>query len=462
MLHGRSGEKLNVIPAATLALYDDLDIPKDRLRNEPVEASVAKRLIKNELLDEGNARLNLATFCSTYMEEDAVTLMFETLEKNAIDKSEYPSTIELENRCVNIIANLWGAPEKGFIGTSTVGSSEASMLAGLAMKFRWRNRAQALGMDITKQKPNLIISSGYQVCWKKFCIYWDVELREVPISLNQLNLDVEQAIQLMDEYTIGIVGILGQTYTGVYDDMKQLNDALEGYNQKTEHKVYIHVDAASGGLFVPFAQPELAWDFRLQNVISINASGHKYGLVYPGIGWIVWRNENDLPKELIFEVGYLGGKMPTMSINFSRSASQIVAQYYNFLRFGFNGFLKIHQYTQHVAAYLTQEFIRIGLFDIVNQDYNSIPVVCFKFKDMDVSWNLYDLSNFLERSGWKIPVYHLPNQLEDVTVSRIVCRSDLSLNLAEHLMEDILFAIRELTESSFSYPNKREAKGFKH
>jgi len=461
MLHEKSGEELNVSQAAILALYDDLDVPKYRLRNEPVEASVAKRLIKNELLDEGNARLNLATFCSTYMEDEAITLMFETLEKNAIDKSEYPSTIELENRCVNIIANLWGAPEKGFIGTSTVGSSEASMLAGLAMKFRWRNRAQALGVDITKRKPNLIISSGYQVCWEKFCIYWDVELRIVPISINKINLDVEKAIHLMDEYTIGVVGILGQTYTGVYDDMKQLNEALETYNQNTEHKVFIHVDAASGGLFVPFAQPILEWDFRLKNVISINTSGHKYGLVYPGIGWIVWRSENYLPKELIFEVGYLGGTMPTMSINFSRSASQIVAQYYNFLRFGYNGFLKIHQHTQKIASYIEHELAGIGLFDIINGDYNSIPVVCFKLKEIN-SWNLYDLSNYLERSGWKIPVYHLPSSLEDIAVSRIVCRSDLSLNLAEHLMEDILFAIRVLTESSFSYPNKRDAKGFRH
>lgn len=462
MLHGKSDVDSNVSQAAILALYDSFDIPKNRLRDEPVEASVATRLVKNELLDEGNARLNLATFCSTFMEDDAITLMFDTLEKNAIDKSEYPSTIELENRCVNMIANLWNAPEKGFIGTSTVGSSEAGMLAGLAMKFHWRNRAATLGLDLGRQKPNLIISSGYQVCWEKFCIYWDVELRSVPISLTQINLDVDKAIRLIDEYTIGIVGILGQTYTGVYDDIKQLNEALEVYNQGTEHKVYIHVDAASGGLFVPFIQPKLEWDFRLKNVISINTSGHKYGLVYPGIGWIVWRGKKYLPKELIFEVGYLGGKMPTMSINFSRSASPIVAQYYNFLRFGYNGFLKIHQYTQNVASYIKNELVNCGVFDIMNQDYDSIPVVCFKLKELDFSFTLYDVSNFLERSGWKIPVYQLPDHLKNVTVSRIVCRSDLSLNLAEHLIEDILFAIQELNDSNFSYPHKRDSKGFKH
>jgi glutamate decarboxylase len=464
MLHGnvKATELFNISQSATLALYDNLDIPKYSLRKEPVEASVASRLIKNELLDEGNTRLNLATFCSTFMEDDAIKLMFDTLEKNAIDKSEYPSTIELENRCVNIIAHLWNAPDKRFIGTSTVGSSEACMLAGLAMKFRWRNRAQLLGLDITQKKPNLVISSGYQVCWEKFCIYWDIELRIVPIRSDQINLDVDKAIRIADEYTIGIVGILGQTYTGVYDDIKRLNDSLEDYNQKTEHKVYIHVDAASGGLFVPFVEPEFNWDFRLKNVISINTSGHKYGLVYPGIGWIIWRSDAYLPKELIFEVGYLGGSMPTMSINFSRSASQIVGQYYNFLRLGHDGYSKIHQYTQNVAFFIISELRKINLFEIVNDNYNSIPVVCFKQKETDLAWNLYDLSNCLERRGWKLPVYPLPKGLENVTVSRIVCRSDLSLNLAEHLIDNILSAIKELSLSNFCYNNRLDAKGFKH
>lgn len=464
MLHGNSNEReiVNVSKAATLALYDNLEIPKYSLRKEPVEASVTSRLIKNELLDEGNTRLNLATFCSTFMEDEAIKLMFETLEKNAIDKSEYPSTIELENRCVNIIANLWKAPEKGFIGTSTVGSSEASMLAGLAMKFRWRNRAKQLGLDITKRKPNLVISSGYQVCWEKFCIYWDIELRTVPIGIDRMNLDVQKALDMIDEFTIGIVAILGHTYTGVYDDIQSLNDSLEAYNQQTEHKVYIHVDAASGGLFVPFIEPELLWDFRLKNVVSINTSGHKYGLVYPGIGWIVWRSEQCLPKELIFKVGYLGGSMPTMSINFSRSASQIVGQYYNFLRLGHDGYSKIHQYTQNVALYMIRELNKIGIFDIVNDNYNSIPVVCLKLKEVNPIWNLYDLSNFLERTGWKLPVYHLPQNLENVMVSRIVCRSDLSINLAEHLIDDILQAIKQLSQYNHLSQNVLDAKGFSH
>ena len=465
MLHGEPNENKfsNVKPSETLTLYDDFDIPKYKLRKEPIDANVAYRLIKNELLDEGNARLNLATFCSTFMEDEAIKLISETLEKNAIDKSEYPSTVELENRCINMIADLWRAPEIGFVGTSTVGSSEACMLAGLAMKFRWRSQAQHLGLDIKEKKPNLVISSGYQICWEKFCVYWDVELRAVPMNPENLSFDVDKAMVMVDEYTIGVVGILGQTYTGKFDDISLLNSAIEAYNEATEHKVYIHVDAASGGLFVPFVDPEFEWDFRLKNVISINTSGHKYGLVYPGIGWIVWRNNVYLPQELVFDVSYLGGTMPTMAINFSRSASQIIGQYYNFLRLGYDGFRKIHLHTRNVADYLASELEVTGLFDIINVG-DTIPVICFKLKENAAAWTLYDLSDRLEMKGWQIPVYSLPADMCDTVVTRIVCRSDLSLNLAERLMEDLQLAINKLSGSDIQYSNdnRSDTKGFKH
>jgi glutamate decarboxylase len=465
MLHGKPSEKkfTKIKPSDTLSLYDDFDIPKYKLRKEPINANVASRLIKNELLDEGNARLNLATFCTTFMEDEAIALMSETLEKNAVDKSEYPSTVELENRCVNIIADLWNAPDSDFIGTSTVGSSEACMLAGLAMKFRWRSQAEKLGLDITKKRPNLVLSSGYQICWEKFCVYWDVDLRTVPMSADKLYLDVEKAMTYVDEYTIGVVGILGQTYTGCFDDIELLNNAIEEYNKNTEHKVYIHVDAASGGLFVPFVNPELVWDFRLKNVISINTSGHKYGLVYPGIGWVVWRDNSYLPKELVFEVSYLGGSMPTMAINFSRSASQIIGQYYNFLRLGHDGYHKVHLHTQNIAVYIARELEGTGLFDIIN-DGQSIPVVSFKLKENKTIWTLYDLSDRLEMKGWQIPVYPLPDDMEQTVVSRIVCRNDLSLNLAERFMDDLKIAVKALTNSAIrgSSHMRRDTKGFKH
>lgn len=467
MLHGKPDEKKmsKVKPAQTLALYDDFDVPKYKLRREPVAADIACRLIKNELLDEGNARMNLATFCSTYMEDEAIQLMSETLEKNAIDKSEYPSTIELENRCVSIIADLWHAPESGgYVGTSTVGSSEGCMIAGLAMKFRWRAQAEKLGLDTCKRKPNLIISSGYQVCWEKFCVYWDVELRAVPVSRENLGLDIPKAMNLVDEYTIGIVGILGQTYTGWYDDIQALDSAVERHNSQTEHKIYIHVDAASGGLFAPFTDPEIIWDFRLPNVVSINTSGHKYGLVYPGIGWVIWRSNMYLPRELVFEVNYLGGTMPTMAINFSRSASQIIGQYYNFLRLGFDGYRKIHLHTRNIAVTITRELEKTGLFELLSNG-STIPLVCFKLKDdAQVAWTLYDLTDRLEMKGWQVPVYPLPNNCSSTIISRIVCRSDLSLNLAERFIEDLNLAVASLSKANVLPDNtqRNDIKGFSH
>ncbi|WP_300350500.1 glutamate decarboxylase, partial [Clostridium sp.] len=377
------------------------------------------RLIKDDLLDEGNARQNLATFCQTYMDDEAVKLMSETLEKNAIDKSEYPETAELENRCVNMIADLWNVPEGNkYMGTSTVGSSEACMLGGMAMKFHWRNRAKALGMDMTNRKPNLVISSGYQVCWEKFCVYWDIEMREVPMDKDHMSINVDKVMDYVDENTIGIVGILGITYTGKFDDIKALNDKVEEYNKEHDLKVYIHVDGASGAMFTPFINPELEWDFRLKNVVSINTSGHKYGLVYPGIGWVLWRDEEFLPKELVFEVSYLGGKMPTMAINFSRSASQIIGQYYNFLRYGFEGYRQIHQRTKEVGMYLSDEIEKMGLFEIYNNGEN-LPIVCYKLKDdANVEWTLYDLADRLLMKGWQVPAYPLPADLQDVIIQR--------------------------------------------
>lgn len=464
MLHqDKDKQKLQKLhPADTLSLYDDIEIPKYALKREPIDPEVACRFIRNELLDEGNARQNLATFCSTCMESEAVRLMAETLEKNAIDKSEYPSTIELENRCVNIIADLWHAPRSGFLGTSTVGSSEACMLAGLAMKFRWRGEAQKRGLDVCGRRPNIVISAGYQVCWEKFCVYWDVELRAVPMEPERLSLDPEAALRAVDEYTIGIVGILGQTYTGAYDDIRLLDEAVARHRSECGRAVPIHVDAASGGLFAPFMQPDLPWDFRLENVVSINTSGHKYGLVYPGIGWVVWRGREFLPEELIFKVNYLGGTMPTMAINFSRSASQIIGQYYNFLRLGYEGYRKVHRHTQKIAAYIAEALERTGAFTLLSRG-DTIPVLCFARNTPDF-WSLYDLSDQLERKGWQLPVYPLPASAERTVVSRIVCRSDMSLNLAERLVEDIRRAIAALSESgAAASPEKRgEIKGYTH
>lgn len=457
------------LPDDASPLYGSLASGKDvvlkKLRKKPISAHIAYQLIKDQLIDEGNARQNLATFCQTYMEPEVTKLMSETMEKNAIDKSEYPEVARLETSCVNVLADLWNAPDaEEVMGTSTVGSSEACMLGGMAMKFRWRNLARERGLDLNAQKPNLVISSGYQVCWEKFCVYWDIEMREVPMDEEHLSINLDKVMDYVDEYTIGIVGILGITYTGKFDDIEALDQLVEKYNETHEHQLVIHVDGASGAMFVPFVDPDLAWDFRLKNVVSINTSGHKYGLVYPGVGWILWRNQEYLPKELIFDVSYLGGNMPTMAINFSRSASQVVGQFYNFYRLGYEGYREIHKHSQKAAINISKAIEETGLFKLYN-DGENLPIVCYTLKeDADVSWNLYELADRLQMKGWQVPAYPLPADLDDIVIQRFVCRADLGQNLADSLIEDFLQCIEDLNHARVLFHDDDEphVHGFTH
>ncbi|MGI6257257.1 MAG: glutamate decarboxylase [Anaerovoracaceae bacterium] len=463
MLYGKKDKKEEI--SSLNFIGEGERIPKKELNQKPMDAKTAYEILMDELMDEGNARQNLATFCQTNMEDDAKKLMGETLAKNAIDKSEYPRTAELEQYCVNIIADLWNAPSEGkFLGTSTVGSSEACMLGGMAMKFRWRERAAAAGVDIGKRKPNLVITSGYQVCWEKFCVYWDIEMRAVPMDSRHMNLDIQKLSDYVDEYTIGVVGVLGITYTGMYDDIKGIDAWLTEYNAGAKVTVPIHVDGASGGLYTPFVQPDLEWDFRLENVVSINTSGHKYGLVFPGVGWIVWKHEEYLPKELIFNVSYLGGEMPTMAINFSRSASQIIGQYYNFLRLGYDGYKAVHEKTRRIAMLFTKVVEETGYFDVYS-DGSGLPLVCYSLKkDAPVEWTLYDLSDRLQMKGWQIPSYPMPENMADMVVQRCVFKADFSQHLVEELAEDFLAAIDQLNKARIlSQPaDEKKVQGFTH
>ena len=286
-------------------------MPDKKINRKPIEPRIASEMIREYLSIEGNATQNLATFCQTYMEPAATQLMAENLEKNAIDKDEYPMTADLENRCVDIIGSLWNAdPEEKPMGTSTVGSSEACMLGGLAMLFRWKKLADAAGVDRNAKRPNLVISSEYQVCWEKFCRYWEIDMRLVPIDEGHLSLNMDTVMNSVDDYTISVVAILGITYTGKYDDVCTLDKLVGSYNRNhLSLLICIHVDGASGGMIAPFLEPDLKWDFRLENVWSISTSGHKYGLVYPGVGWVIWRSKEALPEDLIFWVSYLGGKI---------------------------------------------------------------------------------------------------------------------------------------------------------
>ncbi|MCD8175425.1 MAG: glutamate decarboxylase [Phascolarctobacterium sp.] len=327
-------------------------------------------------------------------------------------------TADLENRCVAIIENLWHAnPAEKPMGTSTVGSLEACMLGGLAMLFRWKALAKKAGIDIySSTRPNLVMGSGYQICWEKFCRYWDIDMRLVTMDENHLSLDANAAVALCDDHTIGIVPILGIIYTGRYDDVKALDAAVEKFNKKAKVPVRIHVDGASGAMVAPFIEPKLEWDFRLPNVWSISTSGHNYGLVYPGIGWIVWRSEKALPQEPIFNVSYLGGTEATMAINFSRSASQIVGQYFVFMRNGFEGYKEIHQTTLDVAQYLAKEIGKIGPFEMMGTA-EEVPIICWHMKKgFYRKWTLYDLDDRLRIHGWQVPAYPLPENMQNVTV----------------------------------------------
>ena len=311
-------------------------------------AETAYRIVHDELMLDGNARMNLATFVTTWMEPEAARLIAECAEKNMIDKDEYPQTAELERRCVNILADLWHAPG-GVDGTgcSTTGSSEACMLAGLALKRRWRKRRQDAGLD--GSKPNLVMGINVQVCWDKFCNYFDVEPRLVPMERGCYHLDPDKVAAYCDENTIGVVAILGSTFDGSYEPVAEVAAVLDDLQERTGLDIPVHVDGASGAMVAPFIDPDLVWDFRVPRVASINTSGHKYGRVYPGVGWIMWRDQEALPDELVFHVNYLGGDMPTFALNFSRSGAQVVAQYYNFLRLGRDGYRLVQQGCRDVA-----------------------------------------------------------------------------------------------------------------
>ena len=313
------------------------------------------------------------------MEPEAARLMSETFDKNMIDKDEYPQTAELEMRCVHMLADLWHAPDPaGTLGTSTIGSSEACMLGGLALKWRWREKMRKLGKPA--DRPNLVLGTNTQVCWHKFLRYWDVEERPVPLEGEECITDPERVAAACDENTIGVVSVLGSTFTGHYENVSALSAALDRLQEKTGLDIPIHVDGASGAFVAPFIQPDLLWDFQLPRVKSINTSGHKYGLVYPGVGWIVWREASDLHPDLIFNVDYLGGTMPTLAINFSRPASQVVAQYYNLIRLGKSGYRAIHQACQDVAVSLAKRIGEMGPFELLS-DGRDLPVFAWTLKD---------------------------------------------------------------------------------
>ncbi|WP_062202329.1 glutamate decarboxylase [Demequina salsinemoris] len=440
--------------------YDDFAAPWFTLPEGSMPPDMAYQIVHDEAMLDGNARLNLATFVGTWMDEQANRLYAETFDKNMIDKDEYPKTAEIETRCWRILADLWNAPDPAAtIGTSTVGSSEAAMLAGLALMRRWRLRRRAAGQPT--DRPNLVMSAAVQVCWEKFCNYWDIETRLVPVSEEHPAFDGDDLESYVDENTIGVVAIMGVTYTGVYEPVQRISDALDRIQEATGLDIPIHVDGASGAMVAPFVQPEIVWDFRLDRVVSINTSGHKYGLVYPGLGWVVWRTEEHLPEDMIFRVNYLGGDMPTLALNFSRPGAQVLLQYYLFLRLGRAGYAEVHGHTREVALYASSEIASMGPFELV-ADGSDIPVIAWRLKeDPDRNWNLYHLSDRLRGRGWQVPAYPLPEGLEHITVQRIVLRRGRRA-LARDFLEDFRQCVAYLEGLDGPIPVEREGSAFHH
>ena len=417
-------------------------VTRDRLPERGMLPDTAAQVVRDELILDGNARLNLATFVTTWMEPQAERLMADCLAKNMIDKDEYPQTAELERRCVSMLAHLWHAAGPGPTGCSTTGSSEACMLGGMALLWRWRARRAAAGAPAAR--PNLVMGANVQVCWDKFCRYWQVEPRQVPMEPGRLHLTADQAAARCDENTIGVVAILGSTMDGSYEPVAEISDALDDLQARSGTDVPIHVDAASGGFVAPFLQPDLTWDFRLRRVASINASGHKYGLVYPGVGWIIWRDAAALPEDLVFKVNYLGGQMPTFALNFSRSGSNVVAQYYNFLRLGFDGYRRVQQACQDVARYLAGQIAGLGPFELLS-DGRDLPVLAFRLRDPHAAgYTVFDLSERLRQRGWLVPAYTFPANMQDTAVLRIVVRNGFSADLADLLITDLRTQTAEL------------------
>lgn len=443
--------------------------PKFEMPENSMSGEVAYQLVHDEAMLDGNSRLNMATFVTTWMDDYARRIMTENMDKNMIDKTEYPQTAEIERRCVNILAKLWNSPEKPYCtGTSTVGSSEACMLGGISALKRWQKRRRAQNLPI--DKPNFIISTCMQVVWEKFAIYWDVEMRMVPVTADKITMKAEDVVKLCDENTICVVPIQGVTITGLNDDVKELDEALDKLNKEKGWEICIHVDAATGGFILPFIDPDTVWDFRLKWVLSISTSGHKFGLVYPGVGWVVWKDKQYLPEEMNFAVNYLGANIPSISINFSRPGNQVLAQYYQFLRLGMEGYRQIQQNCIDICLYLKEQLNDMGIFEFFSDDMPN-PLFIWKLKDdPNRKWTLYDLSDGVHTEGWQVPAYTMPKDMEDVIIMRVVVRQGTSKDLADLLLQDMrvnidrLNRLEEPTNSAIQWNKKQPLppRGFNH
>jgi glutamate decarboxylase len=438
---------------------EPLTVPRHALPEQGIAPDVAYQIVHDELMLDGNARLNLATFVTTWAEPHSRRLMTESFDKNIVDKDEYPRTADLELRCVRMLSGLWHAPDLLTApGCSTTGSSEACMLGGLALKRRWQHARRAAGLPA--DRPNIVMGVNVQVCWDKFANYFDVEPRLVPMAPGRHHLTAEEAVARCDENTIGVVAVLGSTFDGSYEPVAEICAALDDLQQRSGLDVPVHVDGASGAMVAPFCDLELSWDFRLPRVASINTSGHKFGLVSPGVGWIIWRDTDALPEDLVFRVNYLGGDMPSFALNFSRPGGQVIAQYYMFLRLGIDGFRRVQQTCRDVATSLSSQIAALGPFRLLT-DGSELPVFAFTLADDVTNYSVFDVSAGLREEGWLVPAYTFPPDLTDLAVLRIVVRNGMSHDLADLLMDDLSRVVHRLAAQAAPLRGA-EAASFAH
>ena len=456
--------------------YGTKPVPKYHLPEKGLSERATYELLSNELLLDGKPSLNLASFVHTWMPDEARRLMMDTIGVNLCDQDEYPATIAIHTRCISIISNLWKAP-KGHVkdgrrlaamGTATTGSSEALMLGLLSAKRRWQNKRKEQGKDIHHPGPNLVFGANVQVCVEKFARYWDVEERPVPVDEStHYCLDPKRAMDYVDENTIAVVVILGSTYTGHYEPVEEMALELDEYQKKTGHDIPIHVDGASGAMVAPFATPDHKWSFDVPRVASINTSGHKFGMVYPGIGWIIFRSPEMVPSDLVFELHYLGSVEYSFGLNFSRPAAPMIGQMFNFISLGREGFRSTMEANLMNARLLSRALEYSGLFVVLSDIHRpaenkvpitteaskycpGLPVVSFRWTDeikreyphMEQSW----VQTLLRAKGWIVPNYELPPNLSDVQILRVVVRDSLTESMVEVLVQDIINITRHLME----------------
>jgi glutamate decarboxylase len=437
-----------------------VEVPKGRIPDQEMLPETAHQIVLDEVMLDGNARFNLATFVTTWMDEEADRLYAATFDKNMVDKDEYPQTAEIEARCVRMLGDLWHAPHAAdSVGTSTTGSSEGCMLSGLALKRRWQHARRQAGLST--DHPNIVMGGNVQVVWEKFANYWEVEPRYIALEGDVFHLTADRLLDHVDDNTIGVVAVLGSTMDGSYEPIQEICAALDKYEATSGVSVPVHVDAASGGFIAPFLQPDLVWDFRLARVVSIQTSGHKFGLVYPGIGWVLWRAAQFLPDDLVFHVNYLGGDMPTFALNFSRPGAQVILQYYQFLRLGREGFRLVQQTCQEVAVHIARTLAAMPQFDVIS-DGTDLPVVTVSLSPDVGKYDVYDVSRKLRERGWLVPAYTMPPKRDDLAVLRVVVRNGFSHDMAELFLRDLRVAVDYLDDLAAPMPREEQPSSFHH